>query len=44
MNPNGHYAIKGLVTNYWEWGGGGYNTGGVHVTFYPYEKGGVIYF
>ena len=28
---------KGLVTNY---GGGGYKTGGGHVKFYPYEKGG----
>ena len=28
---------KGLVTNY---GKGGYKTGGGHVKFYPYEKGG----
>ena len=32
-------AVKGLVTNYGE-GGGGYKTGGGHVKFYPYEKGG----
>ena len=41
MNPNGHYVIKGLVTNYGEWGG--YKMGGGHVKFYPYEKGGDIF-
>ena len=29
---------KGLVTNYGE--GGGYKTGGGHVKFYPYKRGG----
>ena len=32
-------GLKGLVTNYGE-GGGGYKTGGGHMKFYPYEKGG----
>ena len=32
-------TAKGLVTNYGE-GGGEYKTGGGHVKFYPYEKGG----
>ena len=35
MNKKNIY--KGLVTNYGE---GGYKTGGGHVKFYPYEKGG----
>ena len=34
-------AVKGLVTNYGEGGGGLQNgRGGGHVKFYPYEKGG----
>ena len=33
-------GFKGLVTNYREWGAkNGKGGGGMHVKFYPYEKG-----